>query len=718
MRFPRYPWTNMDRVMHGERELLGFIGSDAFKNDMLFSSPALLEQIERLLAGRITNKKDAEKVLVSAFKYIARMSARCTPFASLASCAVAGWGETNSLIVSDTLEQDFRIDMLYQCRLAQHIQGRMMKALRYRSNETLYLAGNKYRYVSSGTRKSRRFFHIREVMDNGLLSYVLEKTSSYRPFDEITAMVMDVCDCAADDAERYVELLIHEQILMSEILPHVTGQDMLSTLLEMTSRHEMKECNEELLTISSVLKEFDIGSSFSANLDARDRIKTFFMEKRIPVQEKFLIQLDTYRPMSSATVDDALKKQLMQGLSLLSALTPNHRHGLLENFKKRFQERYEEREIPLLEALDPDMGVGFIVEEDKIASRLIEGIRLPAKKSIQSVSLTPLVRLLLSKLYEYNPSDDGFIEITDKDISQLEYSYNDLPLSMSAMFSLLDYDRDKREYLIGGLHFTGSSGANMLGRFADGNEQIKQLVESVARSEKSAYRDEIIAEITHIPESRTGNILHRPHVRDYEIAYLSNTTLDEEHRIPVNDLLVSVTGGRIVLRSKRLGREIVPRLTTAHNYSQSKLTPVYRFLCNMQHQTGRMSLNFSWQGLEQAFDSLPQVRYGNIILKPAQWRIRTSEMPFKRSVMEKDMAIVESWCLKKRLPQHILLVSGDNKLPIDMKNRLGVEAMLSEISETEQFVVEEFLPSKNVAVDGRGRSHMNECIIPFIKVRQ
>ena len=715
MRFPRFPLKVLETAMQGESEFMPLMKSDEFRNALLFSSPALHEQWERLINGEKIDLKDRNRVIVSALKYLVRMSARCTPFASLASCAVAEWGERNSLVVSDKLQQDFRIDMLYQCQLAQYLQNKLSKVLRYRLNETVYAVGSQYRYVAVGMTKSGRTFCIKEVARTGLLSSVLKCAHDYLPFEELVSQVTDICDCNADEAESYVSQLIQEQLLTSEIAPNVTGQDVLARLIDAASSLGFDEYAQELSSIDAVLKEFDIESSVDANLDARNCVKSFFTKKSIRVQEKYLIQLDTYREMFSATLDKNLQKQLLQGLKLLSALTPNHRHGLLENFKKRFQERYEEQEIPLLEALDPDVGVGFIVEEDRIYSGLISGIRLPSGKSTTSISLTPITRLLLAKLHEYE-SDGRFIEITDKDIVKLECNFNDLPLSMSAMFKLLDYDSQKREYLIGGLHFTGSSGANMLGRFAGGNAQIMKIVESVARSESTAYGDEIMAEIVHIPDSRTGNILHRPHVRDYEIAYLSNTTLDEEHRIPVNDLLVSVKVGRIVLRSRKLGKEIVPRLTTAHNYSQNKLTPVYRFLCNMQQQTGRMSLNFSWQGLEQAFDHLPQVRYKNIILKPAQWNIKRKELPFKQN--PHDMAFVESWRKKLGLPRRVLLVSGDNKLPIDLNSSLSVQAMLSETGNLESFILEEFIPCRHVTVDEHGQDYMNECIIPFIKVRQ
>lgn len=716
MRFPRYPLKVLETVMQDERELMRFLNSNEFKNALLFSSPALHEQCERLADGKITDLKDRNRVKVSALKYLVRMSARCTPFASLASCAVAEWGEKHSLIVSDRLEQDFRIDMLYQCQLAQYFQSKLAKKLRYRLNETVYVVGNRYRYVAIGTTRSGRAFYIKEMVRSRLLSRILKKAHDYLHFEELTRLITDVCGCHVDEAEGYVSQLIQEQLLTSEITPNVTGQDVFARLSATATHTGQEDYAHELSSLEAVLKELNIEHSPAVNRDTMNCVKTFFTEKNIKVQEKFLIQLDTYREMHCATIDMNLKKQLLQGLKLLSALTPNYKHGLLENFKKRFQERYEEQEIPLLEALDPDVGVGFIVEEDKISSRLIGGIRLPAGKSIPALSLTPSTRLLLNKLYEYDTSDSGFIEITDNDIAQLDCSFNDLPLSMSAIFKLHDYDSCKREYLIGGLHFTGSSGANMLGRFADGNLEIRKIVESVVKSENSAYQNEIMAEIAHIPDSRTGNILHRPHLRDYEIAYLSNSTLDEKHRIPANDLFVSVKGGRIVLRSKNLGKEIIPRLTTAHNYNQNKLTPVYRFLCSMQQQTGRMSLSFSWQDLEQVFDHLPQLRYKNIILKPAQWNIKRNEIPFSRDTL--DMTRVESWRIKLGMPRYVLLVWGDNKLPIDLSSRRSVQAMFSEIATVDRFVLEEFIPCQQVAVDELGNNYMNECIIPFIKVRQ
>ena len=71
--------------------------------------------------------------------------------------------------------------------------------------------------------------------------------------------------------------------------------------------------------------------------------------------------------------------------------------------------------------------------------------------------------------------------------------------------------------------------------------------------------------------------------------------------------MISVRKGKLVLRSKKLNKYIIPRLTSAHNYQRNSL-PVYHFLCDMQH-LGRNMIFFNWgTTLESMFPYRPRVR--------------------------------------------------------------------------------------------------------------
>src|SRR5205807_7013034 len=105
------------------------------------------------------------------------------------------------------------------------------------------------------------------------------------------------------------------------------------------------------------------------------------------------------------------------------------------------------------------------------------------------------------------------------------------------------------------------------GRFCHAGDQLCQLVRAHLAAEEAVHPDRVFAEVVHLPEGRVGNILSRPVLRSYEIPYLGRSGAPPSRQLSLSDLLVSVQGERIVLRSRRLGREVIPRLTTAPNHA-------------------------------------------------------------------------------------------------------------------------------------------------------
>jgi hypothetical protein len=57
------------------------------------------------------------------------------------------------------------------------------------------------------------------------------------------------------------------------------------------------------------------------------------------------------------------------------------------------------------------------------------------------------------------------------------------------------------------------------------------LTKEIIQKETNYHSNKILAETSHIPESRSGNILRRPVLSDFEIAYLSNSRVPAAYRI-------------------------------------------------------------------------------------------------------------------------------------------------------------------------------------------
>ena len=190
-------------------------------------------------------------------------------------------------------------------------------------------------------------------------------------------------------------------------------------------------------------------------------------------------------------------------------------------------------------------------------------------------------------------------------------------------------------------------------------------------------------------------MIRRPQLRNYEIPYLANSTLEKENQISVDDLYLSIKNGKLFLRSKKHNIEVIPHLTNAHNYSNNSL-PIYHFLCDYSNQKIRTSLFFDWGGLSKIYDFLPRVEYENIILSKAQWKIDSEQIKIFNSIIlseniEHLFQKIEEWRKLKQIPQWIQWVQGDNTLAVNLQNFDLVQMFFSSVKNEKEIIIEEFL---------------------------
>lgn len=165
-----------------------------------------------------------------------------------------------------------------------------------------------------------------------------------------------------------------------------------------------------------------------------------------------------------------------------------------------------------------------------------------------------------------------------------------------------------------------------------------------------------MAEVAHIPDNNDGNIVCQVKARDYMIPYISNYISFSHNAIPVSDITISVVNKKIILRSKLLNKQIIPRFSNAYNYDRSQL-PIVRFLYDVQCANITDSLTCKWHDFLTPLDYLPRIQYKNCVLSKQRWIFYSDD--FKNYFFVEDdefCCFLKKYIQEKGIPNEIVIV--------------------------------------------------------------
>ena len=642
-----------------------------------------------------TKTKISEKSKVSLVKYYNRASTRYTPFGLFAGVSLGKFDKEDDfpkLFSENERSRDTKLDMHFLVELSKHLNSmpHIKNNISYFPNNSIYIIGNKIRFVEYENKEGKRDYIISTASLSEELRQILYFSTEGKTIDELVSKLVNE-EISSEEAREFINELIENQVLVNELEPNVAGNDFLDSIILILKRIGANEERDLLVAIKIKIQQLDLNFGNSENMYAEieELINIFNLE----YDKKYLFQTDLYYN-SKIKLSYEWKRQLKKGISFLNKITIPYRETALEKFKEAFYERFENEEISLSFALDTEIGIGYLQNiPTKGVHPYLEDLILPSskqKKELQ-IKLNPIHLLLNQKLQKSYWNKEYVIKLTDDDFNDFEENWNDLPDTLSLIGEIISENQQEKFYIN---NITGKAG-RLLGRFCSEKSTIKDFVKQISDKELELNPNKILAEIIHLPESRIGNVIRRPQLRNYEIPYLANSTLEKENQISVDDLYLSIKNGKLFLRSKTHNKEVIPHLTNAHNYSNNSL-PIYHFLCDYSNQKIRTSLFFDWSGLSKIYDFLPRVEYENIILSKAQWKINSEQIKIFYSFIlseniEDLFQKIEEWRKLKQIPQWIQWVQGDNTLAVNLQNFDLVQMFFSSVKNEKEIIIEEFL---------------------------
>jgi len=704
----------------------------AARDALFVASPDLDEVLDVWL--REPESKKGQRIELALVRYFERMAGRATPFGLFAGASVGTVGDETRLVIAgrEQYQRHTRLDMDYLFKLTEALgrEPEWRNVFRYRPNSSLYRLAGRVRYVESrldgkdggdggnGKDGQRRAYHLVAVDDTPYLAATLALAREGATFSELAAALVEP-EITLAEAESYIAELIASQVLVPDLALPVTGDEPIHPLIEQCHEHA------ETAPVAHLLNQVrtELAAIDAAGLGANpERYRALARElAALPAKAELprLFQVDLIKPAPEATLGGAVLDEITHGVKLLHRLSGRSNEGAMAQFIQAFTSRYEQRAVLLVEALDEELGIGFPPREPSDGSApLLKGLAFPGSSEAK-LAWGRREAFLLDKLSAALAAGSSEIVLEERDLKALEAKEPPpMPDAFEAMVTIVASSEEaltRGEFRVAFTGVTGPSGARLLGRFCHADPMLREHVERHLRAEESLHPEAVFAEIVHLPEGRIGNVISRPVLRDYEIRYLGQSGAPSERQIPITDFYLSVRDGRAVLHSLRLGCEVIPRLTNAHNYALRSLG-IYKFLCALQSQKVSDGLSWSWGALQSA-PFLPRVVTGRLVLSPATWRVSKEELKRLGEVSGATrFQAVQQWRAERRLPRWIALADGDNTLPVDLDNVLSIEAFVHVVKERESAALVEVLAaSGELCARGPEGRFVHELIVPFVR---
>jgi thiopeptide-type bacteriocin biosynthesis protein len=665
--------------------------------------------------------KGQAKMDLTFAKYWSRSCSRATPYGTFAGTSVIKVSsEDTSMVLDHPIKhrRSIRLDMNYLFLIIQKLEQNpeIRKRVKLYPNNSIYELPFSYRYAEYTLSNNVRSYLLTSIEKTDYLKAVLEKAKAGMRIEALAEVIQETTGASGEAAFNFINAIWESQLLVSELEPAVSGTDTFKKLMEQVKFFEIDilnwtEVDELIKAISHPPRGVD------AYLQIQNKLRKIF-DIGVP---KNTIQTDLFLSLRNNTIERSLLDEILSQINDLTIFSRNKNNVDLERFKSSFQQKFENQEVSLSVALDVEFGVGYshFSDESIGKSQFIDGLPITATSIDNNVDFDFIRKFSFSKYNEYLKEGHNEIEIDESDLASFDKSLRDLcSISGYISGSLLKNDESlsNENFIFDLTGIGGPSGGNLLGRFTYGDNELEKLTMDILREEERLHPEIIFAEIVHLPQERLGNILLRPLLREYEISYLGKSGANEERQILIDDLFVSVINNEIILRSARLNKRIMPRLTTAHNFSNGAL-PIYKFLGDLQFQGLAHPIVWDW-GMLNGQKHLPRVIYKNIIVKKARWALGLADFTKEKNRALSGQDITNTLAIYN-VPQFFTIKEFDNKLLINSNDSKDILLLLNYIKKHTKVEIEEYLfeEDKCVVKDVDNNAYTNELIIPFSRKR-
>lgn len=674
----------------GNMDYAALLHTEVFRKAIFLSSELLFEALHKKgFAYDTLSEKERHTVQ----KYANRASFRSTPFGMFAAVSLTSWqpASTASIVVTRNPSLYVKPDFSILPGIAASL-GYTNQAMELRINQSAFTGRNDIRFIRREFSELDARFALVAAPRNSLLRTLMRLAKRGISRLALAAAIRSETGASAEEVSDYIKELEAEQLLVSASAPNITGNDYTQELLPLLEQQQP--------VLKKILRELTENRHPSLAFLSATAAKLSAYTGQKPKSSFYCV---AERKAIAGGLPMKYQQQIKEGLhclQLLSSYTPSPD---LEQFRKAFLAQYEREEVPLLEALDPQLGIGYGSFGEMGNQVLISslGLDIAAARTAKKNQPKNLAALLMNEwMQQRKLTGLGEVAITNDHLKEISSENNSHPLppSIAVMFRVVD-----GQVIIESAG--GASALQMTGRFSC-ISSIEAFAQEVARHEQEMNPGVVFAEIAHFCNVHAANINRRQHLRRYEIPVLTNSTLPGNRQIPLADLMISVVDNTVVLRSRKLGKPVIPRLASAYNYTKNSL-PIFRFLCDVQSQQLTTSFSLSLSSAVPGLKFYPRVRYRSCIIHLAEWHLYEEELaPLANADPSNRIRLFRQLCAEIHLPRYVALTIHDNFIVYDLNLDAEVSALLIEIKPMRKVALKEFIYPQESLIKTEGGTEL------------
>lgn len=580
-----------------------------------------------------------------------------------------------------------------------------------------YFSRSKFRATPFGSFSALQLLPIAASAHGPIILSEALTVKRFRDWDEKDTFISDISDILSASTLFYRNSSCYEVMDEIRYIRLRDGKFELSTVKSFPQLKAILDCCSSAQSLEAICKvmkaDFELEKKHTQKLLGQLISIQLILTDRFPniIGEDYFSRLGSPNPsneQSYAISSRQWKAGALQMKSLenmpkliqfLSDNLPATENEELLDFKKAFLKKFDRQEVPLSVVMDPETGISYGRFEQQPGNEVLDSLKAARQKKQNHLNLT-YTKLHSFILDQLSQEKTICLEKFEGTAGQ--------PSPLSNTLSVIFHFHNGQP-VIANIH--GTTATALAGRFTMLSPTFHRHVRQIAELEEKANPSVFFFDIAYQAENRIDNVNRRQAIYSHELPILTWSCNPDQ--LDFSDILVSIVDQKVVLRSKKYNKRLIPRIPSAYNYSRSDLA-AYRFLCDVQNQGIQTNLGLDLSHYFPGLSYYPRISYMNMVISPAMWKMPKKFMQ-KGIITPNERQELSKWLKEKGIDSHFKVGDTDQTLCFDSKTDVDLEALLMYCKQQscDQLYLAEALMDDDTVKDENGRAYLAQFIVNY-----